>query len=99
MRKKALEYNTFLFERLQDNDYALAYLKEAMHDEDLRVFLMAIKNVADAKGITMEDLAQLCGVNRVTLYRMLSNKGNPGFLSLCNIIKNLGYKFDIRLKA
>lgn len=99
MRKKALEYNTFLHERLQDESYALEYLKEAMLDEDMRVFLMAIKQVADAKGITMEELAKRCAVNRVTLYRMLSNNGNPGFLKVMQILKNLGFSFDIRLEA
>jgi DNA-binding phage protein len=37
-------------ERLKDPELALAYLNEAVNDEDQRVFLLALKDVIEANG-------------------------------------------------
>lgn len=52
------EYNELLLEQLQDPELALAYLNEAFHDEDQRVFLLALKNVLEAQGGDMTAIAQ-----------------------------------------
>ncbi len=49
MKKQLLiDYQEELIESLQDFDEAVAYLNEALADEDPRVFLMALKNVLEA---------------------------------------------------
>jgi probable addiction module antidote protein len=98
MNHKTQDYNTSLYERLQDDQYALAYLKEGIADEDSRVFLMAVKDVIEAKKITMTELASRCNINRVTLHKMLSSKGNPGFSNIANVLENLGFHFDVSVK-
>ena len=60
---------------------------------------MPIKNGAEAKVLSADEFAERCGVNRVTIYPMLSVQGNPGFLNLSSIIRNMGYEFDVRLKG
>lgn len=42
------EYKEFLFEQLQDPENAVAYLSVALEDEEPRLFLIALCNVAAA---------------------------------------------------
>lgn len=52
------------------------YLEAALEGDDPRVFLMALKDVAEAYG-GLAKLAKTTGLNRENLYRMLSG-GQPG---------------------
>lgn len=45
------KFEDFLYERLQDPELALLYLKECLADEDPRIFLRALKDVCAAHGI------------------------------------------------
>ncbi|WP_241824776.1 addiction module antidote protein [Salinivibrio sp. ML323] len=59
-----------------DNQEALqAYLDEAVQTGDPAFIADALGVVARAKGIT--DIAKQTGLSRETLYRTLSQKGNP----------------------
>jgi probable addiction module antidote protein len=53
-----------------------AYLNAALDDGDPKVFLLALRNVAVARG-GMVKIARTCKLNRESLYRMLSKQGNP----------------------
>jgi DNA-binding phage protein len=48
MAKKLKEFKKYFAEKLRDPDYAIAYLNEALADEDKRVFLVALKNVIES---------------------------------------------------
>lgn len=48
MAKKLKEFKYYFAEKLKDPEYAIAYLNEALADEDKRVFLVALKNVIAA---------------------------------------------------
>jgi DNA-binding phage protein len=43
-------YKEHLFKRLQNPKAAAAYLNAALDDEDPKVFLIALKDIADARG-------------------------------------------------
>ena len=43
-------YRDYLLERLEDPEEAVAYLNAALEEEDPRMFLVALRNVADAQG-------------------------------------------------
>ncbi len=51
-------YEEKLMEDLQDSELAIAYLNEALMDEDPRVFLLALKDVCAAQDIDMAELAK-----------------------------------------
>jgi probable addiction module antidote protein len=78
--------------RLQDPIHASAYLNAALeaaeqeHNDSL--FLKALRNVADAN--QMRTIARKTGLNRESLYRMLSESGNPRFQSFRAVLKALG---------
>jgi len=45
---KTINYQDHLIERLKNPNEATAYLNAALEDQDLRVFLMALNDVAGA---------------------------------------------------
>jgi probable addiction module antidote protein len=90
MSKKPYGYwDDYLFERLRDPEEAAAYLNAAMEEGDMPdVFLIALRNVAKANGIT--NLSRETGITRAGLYRTLSRSGNPGIRSLRALFEALG---------
>ncbi|WP_025744716.1 addiction module antidote protein [Salinivibrio costicola] len=68
-----------------DNQEALqAYLDEAVQTGDPAFIADALGVIARAKG--MADIAKQTGLSRETLYRTLSQKGNPNLKTLIAIV-------------
>ena len=80
---------------LKDPKEALMYLDAALEDEDKRVFLLALKDVAQARG-GMVSLSRRSSLNRENLYRALSLGGNPSFLGLGAILNALGFRLAVK---
>lgn len=78
-------YNQGLLHRLSDAKYAAGYASAAMSEGE-EAFLLAMRHVVEARG-GMGWLAQRTGLNRVTLYRLLSGRGNPTLASLSVIMR------------
>ena len=97
-KKKFIDYHERLMERLKDPEYAIAYLNEAVNDEDQRVFLLALKDVIEANGGDMTELAQDAKLNRPTIYRMLSKKGNPRWDSLTSLFNAIGIQMHFSFR-
>ncbi|MBI3795267.1 MAG: putative addiction module antidote protein [Nitrospinae bacterium] len=92
-------YKMELLKRLQKRKYAEAYLAAAMEDEENPdVFLLAVRDVAEAHGMGMTKLAGKTGLNRVNLYRTLSSRGNPKMDNLNAILSTLGFRLTVKLK-
>ena len=87
-KRKSSDYKDFLAKRLQDPEMAAGYLT-ACFEEGEEAFLLAIKDVAEARG-GIGSLAKATALNREGLYDMLSKKGNPRLSSLSTILKALG---------
>jgi probable addiction module antidote protein len=93
MEKPTSDEKGFLLERLSSPSFCVKYLAASMR-ESAETFLMALRNVVDArKG--MKKLSVECGLNRESLYRMLSEEGNPRLESLCAVVEALGFKLTI----
>lgn len=88
-------YEDYLIESLKDPREAKEYLNAALEDEDYRVFLLALRNVADAFGITK--IATKAGLNRENIYRMLSRNGNPSISSLFPLLHAIGVRLNTEL--
>src|SRR2546426_12771142 len=88
-------YRDSLLESLQDPAEAGAYLDAALEDEDSRVFLLALRDVAEAHGISR--VAAEADLNRESLYRMLSEDGNPRLSSLDALLHTLGLRLAVEV--
>lgn len=96
MKRQHQDFQEYLLNLLQDPKEALAYLNEALKDQDQRVFLLALKEVLEAQNGDMSALAREAELNRENLYRMLSSKGNPKLTSLRSILHVLGLELAIQ---
>jgi probable addiction module antidote protein len=95
--QRTSDYKEFLFKRLRDPKFAAGYLTAAL-EEGADTFLIALKDVAEAKG-GIAPLARKSRLNREGLYEMLSERGNPRFSSLSTIIDALGMKLELTPKV
>ena len=92
----SIPYEDSLYKELLDKEFAVAYLNECLQDEeDLSVFLLGLKHVIEAQGIKMTELSRKAGLNRESLYKMLSQKGNPEMKSIKAVLDGLGFRLTI----
>ena len=96
MSKTSRPYKPELLKALQDPLEAAEYLNAALEEDMNELFLLALRNVAEAYGMTR--LAEDAQLNRESMYRMLSEKGNPQFTSLNSILRQLGLKLSVQAK-
>jgi len=89
-------YQEGLLKRLQEPEYAKEYLNEALKEGSQEVFMVALRDVAKAKGISL--IAKETELNRESMYRMLSKKGNPNLSSLSKLLDTLGLTLNIGMK-
>jgi len=92
---KTESYRDRLLESLKKADEAAQYLNACLEDEDPRVFLMALRDVADARG-GIRTLSRGTRLNRESLYRMLSRVGNPSLDSLSAVLNGVGLRLSVR---
>jgi len=66
----------------EDPKFAVEYLKVALEDtEEPAVLLIALRRIAEARG-GLAKVAKAAGIERESLYRALSAKGNPRLSTL-----------------
>lgn len=92
--KKTKNYKEHLLKELQDPEEAAAYLDACLEDDDIHVFLLALKDVAEARG-GMSKLANDSSLSRQSLYRTLSSTANPKLSSIFSILSSLGLEVHI----
>ena len=77
-----------------DSDEALVeYLNAALAENDPNCFAKALGNVARAKG--MSSISEVSGVGRQSLYRALSDEGNPRIDTLFKVLEALNIRLAI----
>ncbi len=92
--RKTKSYREHLLKSLKDPKEAAAYLDACLEDEDPHVFLLALKDVAQARG-GMSKLSTSSSLNRQTLYRTLSRTGNPKLASIRAVLSSLKMELHI----
>lgn len=94
MAKKITSYQEDLIEALRDPRKAASYLNAAIEESDRAVFLLALRNVAEAHG-GMTRIARKARLNRESMYKMLSRRGNPEVKSILKLLHSMGLKLTI----
>ena len=96
--KTSRSYQDVLIKRLADPEEAAAYLDAALEAGDRAAFLLAVRNVIQASG-GMSQAARQSGLNRESLYRALSENGNPELASLDKLLKCLGLRLAVEVDS
>ena len=91
-------YRESLLKSLANPDEAAQYLNACLEDEDAWVFLLALRDVADARG-GIRSLSRDAHLNRESLYRMLSKSGNPSLDSLAAVLNAGGLRLAVQSAA
>lgn len=81
-------------DELRDPEFAAGYLQAALEENDLGTFLVALRDVVQANG-GMAKTAQQTERGRESLYKTLSENGNPHFSTLQALLKSVGLQFSI----
>jgi len=97
MNELTASYEEGLLESLKDPLEAAAYLNAALEDGSQEIFLLALKDVTEAIG--MSEIARGSQLNRENLYRMLSAQGNPQLSSLNTLLHSIGLRLAVEVEA
>jgi probable addiction module antidote protein len=94
-RKTSISHDDVMIRHIRrDPEFAVEYLKAALEETDEpRVLLIALRRVVQARGIAT--VAKAAGVERESLYRALSAKGNPRLSTLYAVAKAVGLKLTL----
>ena len=93
-KRKDLELSLFDASDYLDNDETVAeYLAAALENPDPDAFLVAVRDVAKARGIA--DVAARAGLGRESLYKTLSPGAKPRFETVRRLLAAL----DVRLEV
>src|SRR3989338_6752019 len=98
---KSKDYKVGLLKRLKDPDYAAGYLADVLESESQEAFLIAVKNVLEARKANISKFSRKTGVSRQAVYHALSRRGNPRLSTLNQILKGAGLRitFDTDRRA
>lgn len=69
------------------------FLREVARTGDTSDLIHALNTAARAKGMT--EIAKQVGVTRASLYKSLSENGNPEFETIAKIVEALGCKLVV----
>lgn len=94
--KASISHDEAIIRELRDDpEFAAEYLKAALEDSDEpRVLLIALRHIAQARG-GIAKVARAAGIERESLYRALSARGNPRLSTLLAVAKAVGLKLTV----
>ena len=95
-RKASVSHDKAMIERIRsDPEFAAEYLQAAIEDTDEpKVLLIALRRIAEARG-GIAKVAKAAGIERESLYRALSPRGNPRLSTLIAVTKAIGLKLTV----
>jgi probable addiction module antidote protein len=85
---------TSLIDDLKNPEFAAAYLEEVLRECSIPSFLLAVKNVVIANG-GIKKVAKNSKRGRESMYKSLSQSGNPRFSTVNSILSEVGLQLSI----
>ena len=82
---------------LHSDEEIAEYINEAYHDENPRMFLIALGNVMRSKGVSK--VAQETGLGRESLYKVFSGSASPKWDTLKKLLDNLGIEINMQANS
>lgn len=83
-------------EYLRDPEIAADYLNEVLEEGNHALVLMALRNIAEAQEGGIAGLASRAHLGRESMYKMLSEEGNPKLSSFTKVIQGLGLHLKVQ---
>ncbi|MGQ0592332.1 MAG: addiction module antidote protein [Gammaproteobacteria bacterium] len=96
--RPTVPHDKWVRERLSaDGEFAREYLQAAIEEDEPKVLLFALRDLAEARG--MAQVAEASGIPRESLYRALGPRGNPRFSTLAAIMKAIGMRLTVHAQV
>jgi probable addiction module antidote protein len=94
--KASVSRDEIMKKKLRDDpEFAAEYLKAALEDTDEpKVLLIALRRITEARG-GFAKIARAAGIERESLHRALSPRGNPRLSTLVAVVKAIGLKLTV----
>jgi len=94
--KASVSRDEIMKKKLRDDpEFAAEYLKAALEDTDEpKVLLIALRRITEARG-GFAKIARAAGIERESLHRALSSRGNPRLSTLVAVVKAIGLKLTV----
>lgn len=89
--RNTVSHQSWLKKYLKNHEDAAAYLNSVAEDGEMRYMLKAVRNVVRAQG-GVGALAKAVKMSRTTLYKTLSESGNPEISTLNKILAVYGLR-------
>ena len=95
-RKSSISHDEAMAKELRENpEFAVEYLRAALEQgDDPHILLIALRRIAESRG-GVAKVAKEAGVERESLYRALSAKGNPRLSTLLAVAKAVGLRLTV----
>jgi probable addiction module antidote protein len=95
-RRTSISHDEAIVKELKKSPaFAAEYLRAALEEADEpRVLLIALRRIAESRG-GIAKVAKSAGVERESLYRALSPKGNPRLSTLVAVMRAVGLKLSV----
>ena len=74
MRSKFRSFEELLEEYLENPEFAMSFLNQALADEDIVAFKLSLKDIIRVHG-KISHLAKEANLSRGTVYKLISGKG------------------------
>ena len=90
---RTVSYQGYLTESLKDPEEAAAYVEAVLELDDPAALLVALRQVAKAHG--MAEVARRADVGEKSLFRALSENGNPTISTLHKVLHAVGLRLSV----
>ncbi len=94
--KKGTSFNDYLTEKLSEPELACNYIAEALALNDADYLKIALGDIVKAYGVS--SISNHTGIGRQSIYKMLSEEGNPTHKNLAAILDALGLELTVKIK-
>lgn len=91
-------FEELLGEYLENPEFALSFLNQALAAEDIEAFKLSLKDIVRAKG-KVSQLAKDAHVSRGTVYNIMQGKGQIEMGTTLKLIHALGYNLTVTRKT
>ena len=88
-----VSYQGYLLESLKDPEEAAAYVEAVLELGDSAALLLALRQVAKAHG--MAEVARRADVGEKSLFRALSENGNPTLDTINKVLHAVGLRLSV----
>ena len=88
-----VSYQGYVLESLKDPEEAAAYIEAVLELDDSAALLLALRQVAKAHG--MAEVARRADVGEKSLFRALSENGNPTLDTINKVLHAVGLRLSV----